>query len=123
MLERYFDRLSKKDLLRILLFSYVILFVWSMVVNYIDLKALRNDGITPGFIEYWSEMITYQVLTSPIIIFVITGIIPSILVMFSRSKSNVKSAKILWYLFILAIGILAIANKYQFHLARGSFGI
>jgi hypothetical protein len=123
MLEKYFDSLSKLSLLRILLFSYVILIIWSVVVNYFDLMALRNDGINPGFIEYWSEMITYQVITSPIIIFFITGIIPSIMVLFSQRKLVSIIAKIIWCFFILAVGILAINSKYQFHLARGSFGI
>ena len=123
MLEKYLKSFSKRSLLQILIFSYVILFVWSMVVNYIDLVALRIDGINPGFIEYWSEMITYQVVTSPIIIFIITGIIPSILVLLKQNKFIARLAATVWYFSILVIGVYAIAMKYQFHIGRGAFGI
>jgi hypothetical protein len=121
--KNYYECLGRRRLVNTLVFSYLFFFLWVVIVNYIDLVALRHEGIYPEFAAYWSELISIMLIFSPIIIYAVTGLIPSLIVFVRPSNLNAKISTTLWNLSVIGVGVYGVVSKYLFHLERGSFGI
>ena len=116
--KRTYLAFGQRTLFGILCFSYFIFIVWSLANSYIGLLALRSDGIYPPAFEYWTSELNYQYFTSPLLIYVICGLIPFIIMMTGNSKVKRWFAITFWCLCFVVLGVQAVSQILAFHAGR-----
>jgi len=79
--------------------------------------ALKDDGISPNLKEYILSYVDHRYITTTTLVFVFSGIIPSLILVFTDKVKFIKLSKILWATQIIGVSVCAILSKAMFFYA------
>ena len=108
------SKISRQSLLRLWILSFLCFCIWSISWAIMTYFALLDDGISPDLVEYALTYIDHRYITTTTLMFLFSGIIPTLILLFSNKDILTNFAKGLWAAQIIGISLYAIWSKAMF---------
>ena len=116
-LRKGFSKVSKQSLLKLWVLSLLCFCIWSVSWAVMTYFALKDDGISPNLKEYILSYLDHRYITTTTLVFVFSGIIPSLILVFTDKVKFIKLSKMLWATQIIGVSVFAILSKAMFFYA------
>ena len=116
-LRKGFSKVSKQSLFKLWGLSFLCFCIWSVSWAVMTYFALKDDGISPNLKEYILSYLDHRYITTTTLVFVFSGIIPSLILVFTDKVKFIKLSKMLWATQIIGVSVFAILSKAMFFYA------